>query len=614
MTKRWVVLETGANQDYIFDSNRMRHVVGASQLVLDAGTEWVRQACQGLDAVELVQLVSGKAVLLVPSEDVGREVIRTVSRRALVDAPGLEFTGAIGPPFDEAAPYRVGTADADDPSTPPGDHVAALRRTFTEQARARAARPARQLRDPLLPWHEPCRETSLPAAGLERFGAGPDAWHPASAATLARARARKDPRTRDRLAELLGGHPELLPDLVDDLTEEGWIAVVHADGNGVGSLLHDFPDRVGEAIGSQHVSQHVSQEVSQEVSLADHARWLNRFSDRLETVTKEAFTEAVTAAVAQMRADHPDWSLKGRLLPIVLGGDDVTFACHAALALPLVRTFLREFARRTRTDETIRSIAGPNGLSAAAGIAIVKRHHPFSAAYQLAEELTSSAKRNAVRRVQPGDTDTSGDGREGDGREGGGGKEDGDRGVQVSAYDVHVAHESTLRELRELRDDLTVDVRPGNPVARPGGPYVVVTDDDPVPAALAHRDERHLLAVMRLLASGTLSSARAHDLRGALDRGVAEYRSRVAVALARTAREHDHRGEVFDRASVEKLLAVVDDGADRTPFVRLPDALLLHGVLPRGQAREQARDPERDQERTPGAAPAANLAEPEVAR
>lgn len=607
MTKRWVVLETGANQDYIFDSNRMRHVVGASQLVLDAGTEWVRQACQALDAVELVQLVSGKALLLVPSEDVGREVIRTVSRRALVEAPGLEITGAIGPPFDDAAPYRVGTADADDPSTPPGDHVAALRRTFTEQARARAARPARQLRDPLLPWHEPCRETSLPAAGLERFGAGPDAWHPASAATLARAWARNDPRTKDRLAELLGGHPELLPDLVDDLTEEGWIAVVHADGNGVGSLLHDFPDRVGAAISSQQVSQ----QVSQAVSLADHARWLNRFSDRLETVTKEAFTEAVKAAVVQVRADHPDWSLKGRLLPIVLGGDDVTVACHAALALPLVRTFLREFARRTRADETIRSIAGPDGLSAAAGIAIVKRHHPFSAAYQLAEELTSSAKRNAVRRVQPDDADASGDGRQGDGKEDGGGKEDGDRGVQVSAYDVHVAHESTLRELRELRDDLTVDGRHGNPVARHGGPYVVAADDErPVPASLAHRDERHLLAVMRLLASGTLSSARAHDLRGALDRGVAEYRSRVAVALARTAREHDHRGEAFDRASVEKLLAVVADGADRTPFVRLPDALLLHGVLPRGQARDQARD----QPRTPDAAPAANLAELEVAR
>lgn len=577
MIKHWVVLETGANQDYIFDSNRMRHVVGASQLVLDAGTAWVEEACAGLDGVELVQRVSGKAVLLVPSEYVGRAVIRSVSRTALRKAPGLEVTGAIGPPFDATARYRVGAADDDDGSGEPRDHVAALRRTFTEQARARAARPARQLRDPNLPWHEPCRETGLPAAVLERFGAGPDPWHPAGAANAARTEAWAAGSTRDRLAGLLGDHPELLPELIDDLTDGGWIAVVHADGNGVGSLLHHFPDRVGAAIGSS------------EVSLDEHTQWLRTFSERLEAVTTEAFTEAVTAAVAQVRADHPDWSLQNQkgLLPIVLGGDDVTFTCHAGLALPLVRTFLRAFARRSRADATIRGIAGPDGLSAAAGVAIVKRHHPFSAAYRLAEELTGSAKHNAVRRVSGGAT-------EGVQTE----------GVQVSAYDVHVAHESTLRDLRELRDDLTVDARhDAGPVARHGGPYVVATDDEhPVPDHLAHRDERHLLAVMRLLVSGTLSSARAHDLRGALDRGVAEYAGRVKVALARTAREHDHRGGTFDRAGVEGLLSVVDDRHPGTRFVRLPDALLLHGVLPHGRIR------------TPDAAPTAGPADPAVAR
>ncbi|HEY6794205.1 MAG TPA: hypothetical protein VI248_05945 [Kineosporiaceae bacterium] len=562
MTRHWVVLETGANQDYIFDSNRMRHVVGASQVVLDAGTRWVEQACEGVGGVEPVQLVSGKAVLLAPSEEAGREVIRAVSARVLTEAPRLELTGVVGPPFDEDARYVVRSAIHLDSDGPAAHHVEALRRTLIRQGQARAARPARQLRDQYLPWHEPCRETSLPAAGFELFAADPrdNAWHPASAATLARSTARKRPETRERLKRLLGRYPELLPALVDELADEtmddGWIAVVHADGNGVGTLLHDFPDAVGDATGTS------------EVSLDQHTRWLKDFSDHLEQVTRAAFTAAVEAAVDAVRAMRPDWRLKGRLLPILLGGDDVTFACHAALALPLVRTFLREFARRTREDDVMPRIAGPNGLTAAAGIAIVKRHHPFSAAYDLAEDLVSSAKRRAVRQVTTGEP--------------------------VSAYDVHVAHESTLRGLRELRQELTLDSRRGGPVARHGGPYVVrETDDASVPAAVAHRDERHLLDLMDLLAGGTLSSARAHDLRGALDRGVDEYRSRLTVALARTARERDARGGTFDRTATERLLSVVtepappatepasDDAAERpSRFVRLPDALLLHGVLP----------------------------------
>jgi hypothetical protein len=69
--------------------------------------------------------------------------------------------------------------------------------------------------------------------------------------------------------------------------------------------------------------------------------------------------------------------------------------------------------------------------------------------------------------------------------------------------------------------------------------------------------------------------------------------------LARVAREHAHREDPFDGVRVKDLLAVIPDGdddgdermqpthADDRPraFVRLPDALLLHGVLPRSPDR-----------------------------
>ncbi|MEJ2579861.1 MAG: hypothetical protein P8Z68_12340, partial [Kineosporiaceae bacterium] len=72
MTAHWVIVEAGAKQEYIYDSNRMRHVVGASQLVLDSGTRWVEDACTDADGVTPVQLVSGHAVLLASTGDAGR--------------------------------------------------------------------------------------------------------------------------------------------------------------------------------------------------------------------------------------------------------------------------------------------------------------------------------------------------------------------------------------------------------------------------------------------------------------------------------------------------------------------------------------------------------------
>ena len=48
----WCLIERGVNQAYIFETNRLRHVVGASYLINQAGNEWVQRAvgsCGGSD-------------------------------------------------------------------------------------------------------------------------------------------------------------------------------------------------------------------------------------------------------------------------------------------------------------------------------------------------------------------------------------------------------------------------------------------------------------------------------------------------------------------------------------------------------------------------------------
>src|SRR5690606_34479673 len=68
------------------------------------------------------------------------------------------------------------------------------------------------------------------------------------------------------------------------------------------------------------------------------------------------------------------------------GGDDVTFVSDGRLGIALARSFLEAFERRTSSLEGGRA-------TACAGIAIVKVRYPFARAYDLAEELTHSAKR-----------------------------------------------------------------------------------------------------------------------------------------------------------------------------------------------------------------------------
>ena len=77
--------------------------------------------------------------------------------------------------------------------------------------------------------------------------------------------------------------------------------------------------------------------------------------------------------------------------PVVLNGDDVTFICDGRLGIPLAELFLRELEQ----NSSIMIEGNPLFLSGCAGVAIVKSHFPFYRAYQLAEDLCSSAKKKA---------------------------------------------------------------------------------------------------------------------------------------------------------------------------------------------------------------------------
>lgn len=154
-----------------------------------------------------------------------------------------------------------------------------------------------------------------------------------------------------------------------------WIAVIHADGNGLGQVVQ----KVGHEIDAY-----------------------KKFSQGLNEATKAAAVAAFDSIHNKFAGDEiiP-------IRPIVLGGDDLTVICRADFALEYVERFIHEFELETnhKLGGIITKADDGKGvftkgkvkdrLTACAGIAFVKSSYPFYYAYELAEALCTRAKKDA---------------------------------------------------------------------------------------------------------------------------------------------------------------------------------------------------------------------------
>ncbi|MDK9694136.1 MAG: hypothetical protein OEL19_07835 [Sulfurimonas sp.] len=137
--------------------------------------------------------------------------------------------------------------------------------------------------------------------------------------------------------------------IADFSNGKGKIAIVHADGNGLGQLIPNIQMPLSE------------------------------FSKKLDVATRKAFNEA--------RDETMD------IREVVLGGDDLTIICNANNALEFTRRFLANFEKETKELSN-------GGLTACAGIAYCNQKYPFHYAVSLAEALCSATKKHAKELVK----------------------------------------------------------------------------------------------------------------------------------------------------------------------------------------------------------------------
>lgn len=390
------VLETQSNQPYIFASNRQAAALGASQLLLESCTDWVLEACEKksdkpltsiearrdllsrenltpdrngkLDGVSVVVATSGRAVLLSSHRRSLESVVSSVTLRCLDEAPGMGLTAGI---------HEFEWNDAGVVSSHSVAPVWQAMREASRRAKANWMATTRpDSRFTRMPMFRDCDISGYPA----NFRANtPDGGIEFRGAVVHRQMGARD-RARRRIQSSLGEETaNKIATEIDDLPDNSWHGVIHADSNGFGRLFGGL----GKVLPTDN-----------EACL----RAYQEFSLGLESVTEQALTAAIRTSAEN-----------DGVYPIVFGGDDITLVVSGRTALGLTEKYLQEFAfqasgllKRLKDNQLLpgQSVVRPGAdldllpmnLSASAGVVFTKPGFPFSTAYDLADDLTSSAK------------------------------------------------------------------------------------------------------------------------------------------------------------------------------------------------------------------------------
>lgn len=366
-------------QDYVLGTDKLRDMVGATELVERLSGEILQKTLEnlGLHPGEDYRILSVAA---------GTARVRFQRRKdALSLAAIWPLVCAHATP--ELEVYQtVQSFDG-------GNFLQAI----SEAERALAL--ARGLRDPNLPVAGPPigRSQRTGGAAVGKADASGGEREDVDAATFAKRSCRdkiKDSSLPD-IFRRMGFEPDgsnKVPDDFDHISgrDRDYLALIHADGNGLGQLF---------------------------IRLEEHFR----NNSGLSSEKIEGFYSAISKAIAKIaqesasearQAIKPQWDSKTRwpVMPFVLAGDDFTLVTRADLALLFVEVYLEKFEEISRaeivhlladySDLRLEAIL-PEALSAGAGIVFMKPGFPFSTAYKLCESLAKHAKSAAKKLLDP---------------------------------------------------------------------------------------------------------------------------------------------------------------------------------------------------------------------
>ena len=495
MTSYLVMLQTNSNQPFIFSSPRLREQIGASfeitllsRWVSEVAQDLVSKNRPGKNKRRTnfwVSNSSGKVIVRFTENEgepgnLAKNLITQVTRRALTDAPGLDVTGVFietssGPvdpadlerldcEFSEYSlsrrpaaarfpqfPFLERGSESALPASPKlsEDNCREMRHyaretlnvplltnddtnfsppTQTDQdAQDSLSLPSRLKRA----WSRSARRLQLQEVVSRWSPAAPDTW----------------PKEIERLNEdpfQLEGAFQDLPQAANSqgmLASLSSVGVIHIDGNGVGAIMRDLGEafkKTNNTLDKLAKAPYLRKPNpcgKKPPRVRSYGRKPPRFqwfvmevNYRLDGVVKEAV--ARSWADVECLANDDDIDLVP-VVPVLVGGDDVTVYTDGRYAIPFAEAYIRHYEELTKKDALLSVLATVAGapkkgpLTASAGVAIVGRNFPFHIAYDLAEGLVSRGKKLGKKK----------------------------REVPCSTIDFHVLRDATVLDPDETLDE-----------------------------------------------------------------------------------------------------------------------------------------------------------------
>jgi hypothetical protein len=352
-----VIHDVDAIQRYVFATNRLREIRGASALLEHLNSSGTRDLIRQHYG-ELIYVGGGGAAAEFDTEEAAKAFSHAVSLLYAEQTGTASSTGVV-------VEYDIQAPDSDAQS-----FRSALIRAH-QQLRDEKARRAHATHMLTCAYFKRCQACGIyPAAHYDSHLPEQQGRFVCASCFTKRQQEHESPVHR-RIRKIFGARHKIairFPLEVDDIGNAanagGYIGVVYADGNRMGDRLQRITSK----------------------------KSLQNFSRTIDQATRTAIASALTYRRDLLTHQH--------MLPILVplcGGDDMVIITPGHQALQIAVEYLQSLQDRVRhkMPQEVADLLGSREVSSCAGVAIAKAHTPLSALLELAHDLCGSAKQRS---------------------------------------------------------------------------------------------------------------------------------------------------------------------------------------------------------------------------
>jgi len=344
-------------QSFIFQTNKLQEIVGASELVEKiCSKDFLKENIKNFDEKQLILAAAGNIKYIFDEKDLDcQDLVMKFPKAVMEIAPGITISQAvvkmdIENPIDELEKrLRIQRNKAISITKGIGLMI-------TETARKTGGVGVKYGKDGVIDLAQKLKQEEFNSANMKLV--------------------EKILGTSKKFQD---SFPFDIEKMVKGENLKSWIAVVHADGNNLGNKIMKLGEQLKGKKGMKA---------------------FKAFSNLLDKSTTEAAKEAFNQTIKNVVENDDLKTIPFR--PVVLGGDDFTGIIRGDLALNFTENFLESFERLSK--ENFKDYANEfnlnenpfnNGLTACAGIAYIKASYPFHYGVSLAESLCQEAKKHS---------------------------------------------------------------------------------------------------------------------------------------------------------------------------------------------------------------------------